>query len=445
MSSQLRRVEFATSQLLLDEPFYSALVMRLKLVECDPLAPRTSPLVTVQTFQTDGRELRFNPEYAASLGDRQLVTCQAHEVTHIIAGHFGRAPAACDWALWNVATDYEVNGILEEYNELARAKGQADPFPLPKGWMHDLRYKGQAAEAIYWELVRGKEEGQKAEDSKSQKSPPQPGQGKSQPDSQGQPQPGGASVPASQATNQSGDPSPASPPRTSSLSPPTSPGEIVPPADLDPAQQEELCRDWQQAVQQAAQAAQGRGHMPGHLRQMVEKFVHPKVPWMVHARDWLRQVVHEDYDWLQRSPRYEEFHMPRLHSHRTGKLVFAKDTSGSQIGAELQAAFHAEIQAALDELRPEELTVMCCDSRLRSQQAYQPGDTVENTYEGGGGTSFCPVFEEIATWAEPPVAVIYLTDLQGTFPDEVPDYRVLWVTFEQGTRSAPFGDVVRVD
>ena len=43
------------------------------------------------------------------------------------------------------------------------------------------------------------------------------------------------------------------------------------------------------------------------------------------------------------------------------------------------------------------------------------------------------------------MVVIYLPDLDGPFPDEAPDYRVLWVTFEQGARSAPFGDVVRTE
>ena len=42
-----------------------------------------------------------------------------------------------------------------------------------------------------------------------------------------------------------------------------------------------------------------------------------------------------------------------------------------------------------------------------------------------------------------PACLVYLTDLQGTFPDKPPDYPVLWVTTTD--QEAPWGETVRLE
>jgi len=48
---------------------------------------------------------------------------------------------------------------------------------------------------------------------------------------------------------------------------------------------------------------------------------------------------------------------------------------------------------------------------------------------------------------EPPVCVVYLTDLDGSFPSVEPEYPVLWCVPEgsrSGSRPPPFGEIVAV-
>ena len=83
-------------------------------------------------------------------------------------------------------------------------------------------------------------------------------------------------------------------------------------------------------------------------------------------------------------------------------------------------------------------------------QRFEPGDTVSIDAKGGGGTDFRPVFEHIdgdKNEDEPPVCVVYLTDLDGSFPNVEPDYPVLWCVPEGsccGSRPPPFGEIVAV-
>ncbi len=124
-----------------------------------------------------------------------------------------------------------------------------------------------------------------------------------------------------------------------------------------------------------------------------------------------------------------------------GRLIIAVDTSGS-IDDHLLAEFQAETQAALDEAQPESLQVIYCDSHVHRIDEFHPGDVVEFHPCGGGGTAFEPVFEAIEQSEEstPPAALIYLTDGHGSFPEQEPDYPVLWASTDK--EEYPFGQVV---
>jgi len=64
---------------------------------------------------------------------------------------------------------------------------------------------------------------------------------------------------------------------------------------------------------------------------------------------------------------------------------------------------------------------------------------------GGGGTSFVPVFQWIEDKGLRPDALVYLTDMMGTFPDEPPPYPVIWGSISDPERyPAPFGDLVHI-
>lgn len=121
----------ARTALVLDEPFFGALALRLALHE-DP---------GCGTAWVDGATLGYDPAWIASLSHAETVALVAHEVMHCAAGHPWRRDGR-DPKNWNQAADLAIN------SELADAG-----FHLPaSGLMPDAQQKGKSAEWIYARL-----------------------------------------------------------------------------------------------------------------------------------------------------------------------------------------------------------------------------------------------------------------------------------------------------
>ena len=67
----------ARTQLLLNQPFFGTLCLRLKLV----------PDVSLRTMATDGRRVLYNPEFVDGLTAAELEGVLAHEVLHCALAH----------------------------------------------------------------------------------------------------------------------------------------------------------------------------------------------------------------------------------------------------------------------------------------------------------------------------------------------------------------------
>lgn len=117
----------ARSQLLMDQPFFGTLAIRLRPVQRDD----------VKTAATDGIHLYYDPTYISKLDPMQLRGLIAHEVMHCVFNHQTRRQER-DHQLWNVACDYAINDHLIDSG-----------FILPKGALLDPAFKGKSAEEIY--------------------------------------------------------------------------------------------------------------------------------------------------------------------------------------------------------------------------------------------------------------------------------------------------------
>ena len=117
------------SRLILDNPFFGTLCLRLKPVEWDD-----------QTGATDGVHLFYNPKWFEKLTDMERIGFLAHEVMHVVLLHITRRNNR-HATKWNVACDYAINNYLV-----------AEGFILPKGGLVDPQYDNMSAEAIYSEL-----------------------------------------------------------------------------------------------------------------------------------------------------------------------------------------------------------------------------------------------------------------------------------------------------
>lgn len=109
------KLSAAKTSVVLDHPFFGALVCNLKFAEdtsCD-------------TAWTDGTTLGYNPEYIDTLQHGELVGLLVHEVMHCAAGHPWRRDGR-EAKKWNVAADYAINGVIKEAG-ISLPAGSLDP------------------------------------------------------------------------------------------------------------------------------------------------------------------------------------------------------------------------------------------------------------------------------------------------------------------------------
>jgi predicted metal-dependent peptidase len=378
----------------------------------------------------------------ATLDDGQLRTVLAHEVMHPALLHPFRIGTR-DLRTANIAADYVINDFLDQYNQSAVAKGEPAPFPWPKlpdgtpDVLIDHQYDGMSFEEVYGALANkppgeGQKPPQQCQQQQSQQN--QPGQG--QPDANGQPQPGkGQNKPG----KGQGTPDPNATPGQSEGEP-SSPGEFIQGA-ADEAEAQAQEAKWKVALKQAATVAKSQGRLPGSMERLVNELLDPKASWREILRTLLTSAAKDDYTWTRPNPRYSGggLILPSLHVPRMGKIAVAIDTSGS-IGQKELDEFMAEVRSIMFDCRPEKLVIIQCDAEIHEYLELDPFDEIDVKLKGGGGTDFRPVFERLTAEPEPPAALVYLTDLMGSFPEDAPAYPVIWACNNE--RQAPFGETV---
>lgn len=128
MSSKAHnRIVSERTGLIMREPFFGPLALRLELVE-DKECPAA---------WTDGVSLGYNPEFIGTLSNDELTGLICHEVMHVANGHPWRRQDR-EQGKWNMACDYAINQELEDAG-----------FKLPPGGLVNKQYNGNSAEGIY--------------------------------------------------------------------------------------------------------------------------------------------------------------------------------------------------------------------------------------------------------------------------------------------------------
>jgi predicted metal-dependent peptidase len=392
------RIQKARTTLLLDHPFFGTLLFRLG----------GRPTSSIATMATDGVSLFYNPQFVETLNAAELAGVLAHEVMHpALQHHTRRGDREC--ARWNMACDYAINPMLIDAG-----------LTLPKDVLIDNRFRGMSAERIY-NLI---EEDEKEEGTTSQ--------------SESQPENGsGGSEDGSHQNDPCGD----------EPSAPSTPGGIGQVLDA-PAQEAEdghsiaeQAREWQIAVEQAEIVAKVAGKLPRGAVRAVEAAQAAKVHWRELLRRAWSDTIPADYNWTRPNRRHvwSGLYLPGIESEGVGEIAIAVDCSGS-VGARQLGLFEAEVQSILAGQRPLLVHVLYFDAAVQKVETYPAGHPVSLSPVGGGGTDFRPCFNWIKDHGVVPQTLVFLTDLCGTFPSDVPQYPVIWASTE--TRKAPFGQVV---
>ena len=202
-------------------------------------------------------------------------------------------------------------------------------------------------------------------------------------------------------------------------------------------------QEWKMAVTQAVQTAQQAGQMPGHLKEIFDDILEPVVPWRNVLWSFCFARKREDYTWAKPNRAWiaEDEYLPTLLSTGAGHLAVISDTSGST--AEYYEQFIAEVDDIHKQLKPEQITLIHCDTEVQhSEEIFADDEFSNKTICGGGGTRFSPAFDWIEKNHGSVDAAIYLTDLESNDFGPEPPYPVLWVSTTN--EQPPWGQLCRM-
>jgi len=382
-------------------PFLGILAMHLELI----------PVVDhrCRTACTDGRRIFFNPYHIGALDDDERITILAHEIWHCGMLHFSREIGRIeDHKAWNYAIDHEVNSLLQQ-----------DGFKLPHGIILYRDHIGRSAEQIFDLISEGK----------------LPIQGLQMDEHY-----------VGRPSDEDGDCGCKSGPLVEE----TEDGiKLKVDSAFIPRRSDDVWKEWRANLKAAAQRCSARGIDFSGYSWAIQDLLEPRIHWKEVLRQFITPVLGSARQWLPPNRRFitQGIYLPSRRVDQELKIVIAIDTSGSTMGPIVQD-FITEVDAIIRSFGAFELTILQADMGITAVDVFtheKPFKSAEFELVGGGGTDLVPPF----TWikdnlAEPPKALLYMTDGFGPAPAEPPDYPVLWVLDENGVKPCDWGAVVRI-
>lgn len=346
---------------------------------------------TIDTACTNGKDVRYSPDYITTLLDKEVRGLILHEAGHKAFQHLilWQALYEEDPERANKACDYVVNiGIhdLDPYE---------NDIKLPEGALYDVKYKGLDSGQIF-DLL--KEEGDDGDGSG----------GKPLDDHDWE---GAQEMPDEEA--------------------------------------QALSKEIDSALRAGAFIA---GKQGGDVSRDFEAMLEPAVDWKEQLREFVSSVCvgKGESTWRKPNRRWlgQDIYMPSQVAESIGNIVVAVDTSGSISGEAVTRAL-SELVGICDSTTPERVDLLYWDHKIASHEVY-----FEDGYDkmvastkpkGGGGTSIESVYNYMDEFNLKPVLLIVITDLCFGFPSARPDCPILWVSVNNNYTTPPYGTTIRIN
>ncbi len=411
----------ARTRLILDKPFLGALVLRLPIVEADPSWCKTT--------DTDMKKLYVNPEYIEQLTVEETQFVLAHEALHCALSHFARRQHRVKLR-WDMACDFAINPILIE-----------DGLKPPPHILYIREYNGMTAEEIYptlkdnendadSELGQNNSEGENEQGEQTDQGDAKDTQSqKLNNEEQNEGERGKGQTGEGKESEQGSGES------TQKEPPPTPNNDEI----------QNLSAQWQQRLAGAAQQALQAGKLSQSMARLVDHLLQPQLPWRMLLARYMSATAREDYSYTRPSSRRGEPAIyPRLRSHMVN-IVVALDISGSIATKEIRE-FLSEVDQIKAQVRAR-IALHACDTEVTDEGPweFEPWDELKLPikFKGGGGTRFTPVFDWVEKQEMCPDLLVYFTDAEGEFPEQMPMYPVIWLV--KGKAPVPWGQRIQLN
>jgi predicted metal-dependent peptidase len=380
------RLIAAKVQMLMRLPFFGSLASGLNVKVVDWRFDKETPM----TAATDGVNFFYNPEGIKDRTIPELVWLYAHEVSHVCWQHFMRMGDR-NKTLWNIATDYAINGILR-INKIGK------PF---EKHLDDKKFDGMAAEQIYDILY--KESPKLDLDALSKML---------------------ADKHLEMDRNEDGSP-----------------------------KTEEQIRDLTNKIKEdiiKATQSMEAGSIPAGFDRLIESIVSPQLPWQEILRDRIKSKIKTDFTFMQpnrRSGNMGGIIFPSMTVEDQIDICIAMDMSGS-IGDDVASEFMSEINGIISEFRSWNIKIWSFDTKVYNQKEYSSDDNDDiMSYQpkGGGGTAFECNWSYMKTASIEPKLFIMFTDLYPCDGWGDPDYcDTLFIGYGGCRAVAPFGETIHI-
>ena len=424
-----RRVSDCVTALLQDQPFFGSLALRLP-IRAD--AAR-------ETLASDGRELRYSPQWVADTGADFVKTAIARVVLACALKHHTRRDKR-DPGRWQQASQLVTHGLLRDAG-----------FTLPP---EAEAWDGISVEQAYDRLPEPQDGG--GQDDRAEEPPsaasgagdPQTGDPGTQDASNDSSQPEGDDGGDGSATGKAPSVDPAGTGEVMDAAARNDGDAPAAGAQTDVNAEEQA---WDEAMHQALNLAKAQGMAPGAVEEAVRDAHRNTLDWRSLLRRYMTAAAARDYTWSVPNRRFIDsgLYLPSMRSEAMGTLAVIIDTSGS-VDTDVLAAFWSEVREIATEIDPERVLVLQVDAAVQDEQHYAPGELPERIIvKGRRGTDFRPGFARLAERGERPACCLYFTDMEcDRYPEIEPDFDVIWCDWSDRTgvhrKPPPWGEHIRL-
>lgn len=345
---------------------------------------------------TDYKSICVNAPYADSynLNKEHIKFLIAHEVFHILILTRSRRDGR-DPQLWNQASDFAINQLLIEDEEVINGKvvGQFIEFGC-----YDKKYRYMSAEEIYKILEQEQNQmkqtmGQGGKGDSDQESQSDQGEGEGE-ESQGNGQGGGFKLDEHLDTE-------------------------------DPKVQEDL-REATLRVQQILDQAAAQGKLSSGMKRLINSLPKVKENWRHNLERYIKSFKKAESTWKRPNKRYSAagFYLPTRYDTPELNVAVGIDTSGS-IDEDMLEKFYGHLIKIMKSFKTFKVQVFCWSTvahkdtyRELNEKNYQTFNPLEEGYlESFGGTIAQSAFDYVKTLKDKPDVFIMFTD--GYFESEI--------------------------
>ena len=414
-------LEVARWKLLEKHPFIGEMLLRFSII---PTYDRNC-----LTAATDGSKIFFDCEFYSTLTPGQREFVLAHEVWHNIFLHFVRRQAR-DMQLWNVATDMEINHMLQ--NEGLEV--------LKDGCFPDPIVAGKNAEDIYAYLMKQAQKQQKngnsgqgqgggsgdQDDSSDSNSSSSSSNGGKQKQNQGNGNDKGKYGNQFDKHVYEGDGNGNAQEQDGKF------GKRGDDSDFNPKmgdarETENKIKEMVTAVAQSIERKQG--HLPAGIDNLVKEMLKPEINWKERLSMFVTACLGGDHSW-KRCSRHalgRGMYLPGRNDQKL-KAALILDTSGSYL--QDLPKFLAEFKSLVESFGKYEITMIQCDAEVQDVKTYDaetPMEFDKFNAKGGGGSDFRPAFKKLRELGDDFDTCIVFTDGYISMPTYPPPYPTLFV------------------